>query len=155
YWRWHRDRLAVLKYRFKEPPESDEILTALCDEIRAKPWFPKMDAFGFFGNPFSTKAARQALAQGWREDRSYDPVTEYSWLTCPTLVMFGKNDKCNDPTICEKNIRAGFSKSANKRLTIIVYPGVGHDFQGSNIGEDIPKWLAKLKLGDDPATRNP
>ncbi len=122
---------------------------AIAKEARSKPWFAAIERFGLFTEP-DDKAAAEQLKKASQEFRDYTPVTEYSWLTCPTLILFGEKDICINPTACEKNIRAGFEKSGNKRLSFITYPGEGHGLGGTKaaISDDIQKWLVGLVPGE-------
>jgi len=80
----------------------------------------------------------------WREAFAFDAVQEYSWISCPALFLFGGNDPQSYPGVAIKNIRAGFMKSGNSHLTIIVYPGAGHslDGAGDKPKDDIEAWLS-------------
>jgi pimeloyl-ACP methyl ester carboxylesterase len=79
----------------------------------------------------------------FREAFAFNAVQEYSAIHCPTLIMFGERDECVDPRAGLANIRAGFSKSGNSGLAVIVYPGAGHGLEGAGdkSKEDLLKWL--------------
>jgi dipeptidyl aminopeptidase/acylaminoacyl peptidase len=126
--------------------EEYERARTLCKEVRSKPWFPTIEPLGLFFDPEDKTIAEQ-LKKGLKGFRDFAPITEYSWLTCPTLVLFGAKDMCIDPTACEKNIRAGFEKSGNKKLTVITYPEEGHGISGEKASETIEKWLAGRAKG--------
>jgi pimeloyl-ACP methyl ester carboxylesterase len=79
------------------------------------------------------KALRDFITAPWtRHFLMFDPATAFRQVKVPILALFGENDLQVLPKQNEPALRAAVA--ANKRVTIVVVPGVNHLFQRTNTG---------------------
>lgn len=138
------DEIAMLLERLFSAPDSEFFDTWLefHKEAKGKPWYQKFKAA--FPPPPESADELNDCKLLFQQGLAFDAVQEYSGIPCRTLVLFGGNDECVNPTVGMENIRAGFRKSGNARLTFRVYPGASHTLKGAGDQpqKDIKDWLS-------------
>ena len=120
-----------------------EVYLEACESAKGKPWHPTI--LGLFSPPETPSEIRE-FKRAAREGFAFDAIEQYSAIRCPTLILFGEKDECVNPQVGVRRIRAGFRKSGNTKLSVIIYPGANHGLGGAGEKpkEDIMAWLSRL-----------
>ncbi len=112
-------------------------------DVKGRPWYPKFQAIS---SPPETPSEIREFKRAAREGFAFDAIEQYSAIRCPTLILFGEKDECVNPKVGVRRIRAGFRKSGNTKLSVIIYPGANHGLGGAGEKpkDDIMSWLSRL-----------
>jgi dipeptidyl aminopeptidase/acylaminoacyl peptidase len=88
-------------------------------------------------------ADAEAKLAEYRGAHGFEPLPYLERVDVPVLWLFGGADR-SIPTKRSVEILEGLVRSAGKRFTWFVYPGVDHDLRGANIWADVRPWLAAV-----------
>jgi dipeptidyl aminopeptidase/acylaminoacyl peptidase len=89
--------------------------------------------------------------KNWSWVASWDPAEATAKITCPILLMFGKQDELVPTDVAVEKWRDGLAKAGNTDVTLVVFPDAGHSIRkGTHDGEGRAPFAdgyAELMLG--------
>jgi alpha-beta hydrolase superfamily lysophospholipase len=89
--------------------------------VAGKPWISATQL-----PPVQALPLAPEVAAGFRRQLLYDPTGDLRSLRCPVLVLLGADDRDVNATASAIGYRRDFEVSGNRRATVVVYPGAGH-----------------------------
>lgn len=100
-------------------------LKAEIDKTKNEKWFPNVRAGWFFSLTIPPGAV---AAKGLRDPLTYDPLPILETITVPVLAMNGELDEAVPTKMSVPILERALRKAGNKKSTVIVLPGAGHNF---------------------------
>ncbi len=75
-------------------------------------------------------------------DLDFDPAPLWRQVTAPVLLLYGELDENVPPGRSAARIRDALDRGGNRDVTVLVYPGAGHELlPAPSLEEDLVRWM--------------